>query len=78
MFVFVFGRRTRAGIKELTFPEAKDGNTNTDTDTNANPKQSDTMDEGVGVQPTGEQVDLHELSKGWKAAIARASDPATM
>ena len=24
-----------------------------------------------------ERVDLHELAKGWKAAIARASDPAT-
>lgn len=25
----------------------------------------------------GDYVDLHELSKGWKAAIARAKDPAT-
>lgn len=24
-----------------------------------------------------DRVDLHELAKGWKAAIARASDPAT-
>jgi hypothetical protein len=26
---------------------------------------------------TGEYIDLHELAKGWKAAIARATDPAT-
>mmetsp|Transcript_19809 Transcript_19809/g.30592 ORF Transcript_19809/g.30592 Transcript_19809/m.30592 type:complete len:593 (-) Transcript_19809:160-1938(-) len=26
---------------------------------------------------TGDYVDLHELSKGWKAAIARAKDPVT-
>jgi hypothetical protein len=26
---------------------------------------------------SGDYVDLHELSKGWKAAIARAKDPAT-
>jgi len=29
------------------------------------------------VQPTGDYVDLHELAKGWKAAIARATDPET-
>ena len=33
--------------------------------------------DGIGVQPSGDYVDLHELAKGWKAAIARASDPAT-
>lgn len=26
---------------------------------------------------TNEYTDLHELAKGWKAAIARATDPAT-
>lgn len=26
---------------------------------------------------TGEYIDLHELAKGWKAAISRATDPAT-
>ena len=26
---------------------------------------------------TTEYTDLHELAKGWKAAIARATDPAT-
>jgi hypothetical protein len=26
---------------------------------------------------SGEVIDLHELAKGWKAAIARAKDPAT-
>lgn len=29
------------------------------------------------VPPGGDYVDLHELAKGWKAAIARAKDPAT-
>jgi hypothetical protein len=29
------------------------------------------------LQPSGDFVDLHELAKGWKAAIARATDPAT-
>lgn len=33
---------------------------------------------GASSMPgTGEMVDLHELAKGWKAAIARAKDPAT-
>jgi hypothetical protein len=32
---------------------------------------------GMAVPSTGEYVDLHELAKGWKAAIARAKDPAT-
>jgi len=26
---------------------------------------------------SGEYIDLHELAKGWKAAIARTTDPAT-
>ena len=26
---------------------------------------------------TGEYIDLHELAKGWKAAISRCTDPAT-
>jgi len=26
---------------------------------------------------SGEAIDLHELAKGWKAAIARGKDPAT-
>eukprot|EP00548_Thalassiothrix_antarctica_P008316 CAMPEP_0194131668 /NCGR_PEP_ID=MMETSP0152-20130528/2394_1 /TAXON_ID=1049557 /ORGANISM="Thalassiothrix antarctica, Strain L6-D1" /LENGTH=582 /DNA_ID=CAMNT_0038826529 /DNA_START=70 /DNA_END=1818 /DNA_ORIENTATION=+ len=29
------------------------------------------------LQPTGDYVDLHELAKGWKAAMARATDPET-
>jgi hypothetical protein len=32
---------------------------------------------GSVVPPGGDYVDLHELAKGWKAAIARAKDPAT-
>jgi hypothetical protein len=31
----------------------------------------------ANVQASGDFVDLHELAKGWKAAIARANDPAT-
>ena len=33
--------------------------------------------ESASMPGTGEMVDLHELAKGWKAAIARAKDPAT-
>lgn len=29
------------------------------------------------VAASGEYVDLHELAKGWKAAIERAKNPAT-
>ena len=32
---------------------------------------------GMAMPSTGDYVDLHELAKGWKAAIARAKDPAT-
>jgi hypothetical protein len=32
---------------------------------------------GMAMPSTGGEVDLHELAKGWKAAIARAKDPAT-
>ena len=33
---------------------------------------------GSNVVPaSGDYIDLHELAKGWKAAIARAKDPAT-
>jgi len=34
---------------------------------------------GSNVVPPsgGDYIDLHELAKGWKAAIARAKDPAT-
>jgi hypothetical protein len=32
---------------------------------------------GMAMPATGDHVDLHELAKGWKAAIARAKDPAT-
>ncbi|EEC50971.1 predicted protein [Phaeodactylum tricornutum CCAP 1055/1] len=32
---------------------------------------------GGAVPTTGDFVDLHELSKGWKAAITRAKDPST-
>lgn len=32
---------------------------------------------GSVVPPGGDYVDLHELAKGWKAAIARTKDPAT-
>lgn len=41
------------------------------------------MDSKMGMSaqdPTftkGQDVDLHELAKGWKAAIARCTDPAT-
>ena len=31
----------------------------------------------IALPSTGDHVDLHELAKGWKAAIARAKDPAT-
>jgi len=31
----------------------------------------------MAVPASGDYVDLHELAKGWKAAIARAKDPAT-
>ena len=31
----------------------------------------------LSLADDSELVDLHELAKGWKAAIARASDPAT-
>ena len=31
----------------------------------------------LSVNEDSELVDLHELAKGWKAAIARANDPAT-
>lgn len=34
-------------------------------------------DASTSLQPSGDYVDLHELAKGWKAAIARASDPST-
>jgi hypothetical protein len=36
-----------------------------------------TGESNIGVGSQGDYVDLHELSKGWKAAIARAKDPAT-
>lgn len=36
-----------------------------------------TRDSASSMPATGEMVDLHELAKGWKAAIARAKDPAT-
>ena len=29
------------------------------------------------VSIRGQDVELHELAKGWKAAIARCNDPAT-
>jgi len=32
---------------------------------------------GAAMPATGDYVDLHELAKGWKAAIARTKDPAT-
>lgn len=32
---------------------------------------------GGVVAGSGGDIDLHELAKGWKAAIARAKDPAT-
>ena len=32
---------------------------------------------GMAMPSTGDHIDLHELAKGWKAAIARAKDPAT-
>ena len=31
----------------------------------------------MAMPSTKDYVDLHELAKGWKAAIARAKDPAT-
>lgn len=31
----------------------------------------------LAMPSTGDYVDMHELAKGWKAAIARAKDPAT-
>lgn len=31
----------------------------------------------VTMAPSGDYTDLHELAKGWKAAIVRATDPAT-
>jgi len=36
------------------------------------------MAENGGVLPaSGGDIDLHELAKGWRAAITRAKDPAT-
>lgn len=32
---------------------------------------------GMTMPSADDYVDLHELAKGWKAAIARAKDPAT-
>ena len=32
---------------------------------------------GIVMPSSGDYVDLHELAKGWKSAIARAKDPAT-
>lgn len=32
---------------------------------------------GVALPATGADLNIHELAKGWKAAIARARDPAT-
>ncbi len=32
---------------------------------------------GGNVGPSGDYVDLHELAKGWKAAISRTTDPNT-
>jgi hypothetical protein len=43
-------------------------------ETMASPK---TPNGGIALPSTGDYVDLHELAKGWKAAIARAKDPAT-
>jgi hypothetical protein len=34
-------------------------------------------DGGMAMRSSGDFVDLHEIAKGWKAAIARAKDPAT-
>jgi hypothetical protein len=31
----------------------------------------------MALPSTGNFIDLHELAKGWKAAITRARDPAT-
>jgi hypothetical protein len=36
-----------------------------------------TIDNYPGPSGGGDYVDLHELAKGWKAAIARAKDPVT-
>lgn len=32
---------------------------------------------GAAGSNSGEYIDLHEVAKGWKAAISRAKDPAT-
>lgn len=41
-------------------------------------KNGTTMEESNTTNlPSADYVDLHELAKGWKAAIARAKDPAT-
>lgn len=32
---------------------------------------------GMALPSSGNYIDLHEVAKGWKAAIARAKDPAT-
>lgn len=39
---------------------------------------SGNVSESNAIMPSvGDYVDLHELAKGWKAAIARAKDPVT-
>ena len=43
----------------------------------ASPRSAGGVGGGMAMPSTGDYVDLHELAKGWKAAIARAKDPAT-
>jgi hypothetical protein len=43
----------------------------------AKEKQNDLTMSDANIQASGDFIDLHELAKGWKAAIARANDPAT-
>jgi len=38
---------------------------------------SDTGGRAAMPLSSGDYIDLHEVAKGWKAAIARAKDPAT-
>lgn len=43
----------------------------------SDPRTPATQDLHLGPSTMADYIDLHELSKGWKAAIIRATDPST-
>jgi hypothetical protein len=48
----------------------------------SSPQEQQATSQASGEVPSpsnngGDYIDLHEVAKGWKAAIARAKDPAT-